>query len=94
MIARATICMLAALLAAGCSRPPPTSAATAAEAVRVTDRYRAEHFPRAAPSRVATEDRGDRWLISYIRLEGGTGGLATYEVDKRTARILSEGGAQ
>jgi ABC-type Fe3+-hydroxamate transport system substrate-binding protein len=94
MIARATICMLALLLAAGCRQAPPTSAATAAEAVRVTDLYRAEHFPRARPSRVVTEDGGDRWLVSYIRLEGGTGGLATYEVDKRTARILSEGGAQ
>lgn len=86
--------LLAALLVGAC-HGPPTSAATAEDAIEVTRLYRAEHFPRARRDDIVrTEDRGDRWLVSYTLRGGGTGGLAYYEVDKRTARILSEGSAQ
>jgi hypothetical protein len=68
---------------------------TADDAVEVTRLYRVEHFPRANPDVVIrTEDRGDRWLVSYTLRGGGTGGLSYYEVEKRTARILREGGGQ
>ena len=86
--------LLAALLLAGCSSRP-ASAPTAEDAIEVTRLYRAEHLPRASPDVVVrTEDRGDRWLVSYTLRGGGTGGLSYYEVEKSSARILDGGGGQ
>lgn len=83
-----------ALLLAGCQQRP-TSAATADEAVRIANAFREEHSPRASRDvLVTTEDRGDRWLVSYRLRGGGTGGLSFYEVEKATARILDSGSHQ
>ena len=83
--------MLLAL--ANCHRLP-TSARTADEAVQIADAYRAERGPPAYPTRVDTQDRGDRWRVAYSRLGGGTGGLAYYDVQKATGRVIYEGGGQ
>ncbi len=86
--------LLAALLLAGCNSRP-TSAVTAEDAIEVTRLYRAEYQPRAnSDVIVRTEDRGDRWLVSYTLRGGGTGGLSYYEVEKSSARILDHGALQ
>lgn len=89
------MCLLALVVSAACHNRP-TSAATAAEAVRVTDLLRAERAPQIPSIDYAAEtaDLGDRWRVTYHLAEGGTGGVATYEVDKRTARIIREEGEQ
>ena len=92
MITRALI-GISFLLFAGCGQSA-TSARTAEDAVQITNRSRAENFPSAGPARVSTQDLGDRWWVTYVRLEGGTGGVATYEVDKASGNILSEGSGQ
>jgi hypothetical protein len=91
--ARAAI-LLALLNCAGCHNWP-TSAATAGEAIRVTSLYRAENFPHAnfSGSAVETADLGDRWRVTYY-LRGATGGISSYEVDKRSARIVRMTGGQ
>jgi hypothetical protein len=81
------------LPSSGCDHRP-TSAATAEEAVRVTTLYRTENFPQAKLDGVVVEtrDSGDRWSVTYSR-PGAIGGVSSYEVDKRSARIVhSEGG--
>jgi hypothetical protein len=89
------MCLLALLIAANC-HDQPTSAATAAEAVEVTNRYRAANWPQIRPSDYAVEtaDLGDRWRVIYYRAEGGTGGISTFEVEKGSARIVREEGGQ
>lgn len=88
------MCLLVLLIATGC-RNPPTSAATAEEAVRVTDLYRADRYPQIHPGDyvIDTADLGDRWQVTYY-MPGATGGFSVLEVDKRTARIVREGGGQ
>ena len=93
MNARMSAMILALLSFAACHRLP-TSAQTAEEAVEITDAYRAERTSRPYPTRVQTEDLGDRWSVSYTRAGGGTGGLAYYEVNKANGHIVREGGEQ
>lgn len=95
MSAKASMCLMALLLSAGCQNQP-TSAASAAEAVRVTNLYRASNWPqsRASDYTIETVDLGDRWRVTYHLAEGGTGGVSTFEVDKRSARIVREEGGQ
>jgi hypothetical protein len=95
MTAKASICLLALLLSAACNNQP-TSAPTAAEAIRVTNLYLAANSPQTRPGDYAieTEDLGDRWRVTYRLAEGGTGGISTFEVDKSSARIVREEGEQ
>jgi hypothetical protein len=94
MTSKVLVCALALMLAANCQNRP-TSAPTAAEAVRITNLYRAENFPRANLSDVVvqTEDLGDRWRVTYSH-PGATGGVSSYDVDKRNARIVRMTGGQ
>ena len=87
---------LLALLILGACHNRPTSAATAEEAVHDANLYRAEKYPqvRASDYEIVTDDLGDRWRVTYRSIEGGTGGGSTLEVDKRSARIVYEGGGQ
>lgn len=95
MTARAFLCVLAFLLLPACL-DRPRGAATAEEAIAVTNDYWEENLPQVDLNHFAIETRnfGDRWRVTYNLREGGTGGPSIFDVDKRTGRIVHAEGGQ
>lgn len=73
-----------------------TGAATAEEAVKITNRDWAENLPQVNLKNlsVTTVDKGDRWRVTYAAPQGSAGGPFIYEVDKKTGKIVHSDGGQ
>lgn len=81
--------VFAALLAVACEATSK-GARTAGEATEVANEYMAENLPQVRLQRqqVETIDMGDRWRVSYVVPEGGTGGPIILLVDKRSGEVV------
>jgi hypothetical protein len=71
-------------------------AATEPQAVEITKRYWAKESPQVDLSRWinSTRDLGDKWEVTWDVPGGSTGSPVTFEIDKRSGRILHVEGGQ
>ena len=74
---------------AGCEARP-RGAPTANDAINITKPDMEAHWPRKEVGEliIATADGGDRWKVSYEIPGGSTGSPITYEVDKKSGKIV------
>jgi hypothetical protein len=88
--------LAAVLFGSACQNDTPPHTINREQAIAVADTYINSRFAPVPPNqvRIATEDRGSNWRVTYTPPEGAFGGVLTVDVSKQSGQVVGFVGGQ